>query len=74
VSSWINDFLTAARNENDHASDIFLQWFVTEQVEEEQSASNITQQMKLIGDSANALLMLDRELGTRVFTMPLPTE
>ena len=74
VTGWINDLVTAARNENDHASEIFLQWFVTEQVEEEQSTGGIAQQLKLIGDSPNALLMLDRELGSRVFTAPPPGE
>ncbi|MFC1608162.1 ferritin [Candidatus Latescibacterota bacterium] len=70
ISGCINDLVTAARGENDHASDIFLQWFVTEQVEEEQSVGNVAQQLKLVGDSPDALLMIDRELAARVFTMP----
>lgn len=74
VTRWINEFIDAARNESDHASDIFMQWFVTEQVEEEQSTYAVLQQLKLIGDSSQALLMLDRELGQRVFTPPPMTE
>jgi len=70
VTGWINELVDAARSESDHASDIFLQWFVTEQVEEEQSTDAVVQQLKLIGVSSQALLMLDRELGQRVFTPP----
>ncbi len=74
VTGWINKLVDAARNESDHASDIFMQWFVTEQVEEEQSTYAVVQQLKLIGDSSQALLMLDRELGQRVFTPPPANE
>ena len=70
VTGWINGLVDAARSESDHASEIFLQWYVTEQVEEEQSTDSVLQQLKLIGDSSQALLMLDRELGQRVFTPP----
>lgn len=56
--------------ERDHATNAFLQWFITEQVEEEASAEAIIQNLKLAGDNPQALLMLDRELGTRVFTPP----
>ena len=70
VTGWINDLVDAARDEKDHASVIFLQWFVTEQVEEEQSVDTIVNQLKMVGDSPQALLMMDRELGQRVFTAP----
>jgi len=59
-----------ALEEKDHASNIFLQWFVTEQVEEESSANDLVQQLRLIGDSPHALLMLDRELAGRQFVPP----
>ncbi len=52
----------------------FLQWFVTEQVEEESNADELVQQLKLIGDNPHALLMLDRELATRVFRPPAGAE
>ena len=71
ITESINNLVTAARKENDHATDVFLQWYVTEQVEEEQNASTIANQLKLIGESSHSLLMLDRELGARVFTMPV---
>ncbi len=51
--------------EKDHATNIFLQWFVTEQVEEESTASKIHDRIKLIGDDKSGLLYLDHELGQR---------
>jgi ferritin len=61
----INDLYTLAVEEKDYASQAFLQWFVTEQVEEEASATQIVETLKMIGDKGHALLMLDRELGRR---------
>jgi len=57
----------SALEEKDHATNIFLQWFVTEQIEEESNDNDIISQLKLIGDDGNGLLMLDKETGTRVF-------
>ncbi len=70
VTGLINNLVDVAMAERDHATTAFLQWFITEQVEEEASAENIIQNLKLAGDNPQALLMLDRELGTRVFTPP----
>jgi ferritin len=65
VTAMINDLYTLAVEEKDYASQAFLQWFVTEQVEEEASATQIVETLKMIGDKGHALLMLDRELGRR---------
>ncbi|MDH5299385.1 MAG: ferritin, partial [Desulfobulbaceae bacterium] len=70
VTGLINDLANLALDERDHATNIFLQWFVTEQVEEEASASTVVNKLKLIGNDANGLFVLDRELGLRVFTPP----
>ena len=70
VTGLINDLVNLALDERDHATNIFLQWFVTEQVEEESSASTIVEKLKLIGNDANGLFVLDRELGQRVFAPP----
>ncbi len=70
VTGRIGDLVDLARGERDHASEIFLQWFVTEQVEEEASADEVVQELKRIQDNSGALFMLDRELGQRVFTPP----
>ena len=57
----------------DHATSSMLKWFVDEQVEEEASADEIVQKLKLAKNSPNAIFMLDQELGKRVFT-PSPNE
>lgn len=72
VTGRINTLVDLALSEADHATNAFLQWFVNEQVEEESNADHILQQLKLIGDNPHALLMLDRELATRVFVPPVP--
>jgi ferritin len=70
VTGRINDLMDLAREIRDHASEIFLQWFVSEQVEEEASADEVVQELKRVQDNSGALFMLDRELGQRVFTPP----
>ena len=70
VSRLINELMDLAIEEKDHMARELLQWFVAEQVEEEASADKIVQDLRRIGDSGQGLLMLDRELGTRVFTPP----
>ena len=61
----INDLYGLAVRENDYASQTFLQWFVTEQVEEEKNAGDVVETLRMIGDSSEALFLLDRELGQR---------
>ena len=74
VSAKINTLVDLALAESDHASNAFLQWFVTEQVEEEESVLEIVDQLKLIGDERGALFMLDRELGQRAPVATTPPE
>ena len=74
VTGLINDLMDLAREEKDNASEIFLQWFVNEQVEEEDNAGKVLGQLKLIEDSPQALFMMDREMGQRVFTPPAAAE
>ncbi len=73
VTGLINDLVNLAIGERDHATNIFLQWFVSEQVEEEASANEVVQRLKLLGDDKSGLFMLDRELAQRVFTTPPTT-
>jgi ferritin len=73
ITKCINDLTELATVEKDHASRIFLQWFITEQIEEEENDREIIGKLKLIGDNGYGLLMLDNELGTRVFTPPAVT-
>ena len=70
VTSLINELMAVAREDNDNAAVIFLEWFVTEQVEEEKSADDMVQALKLIGDNGHGVFMLDRDAGTRVFSPP----
>ena len=70
VTGLINNLVNLAIEEKDHATNSFLQWFVTEQVEEESSADEIVQKLKLIGNDPSGLFMLDQALATRVFTPP----
>ncbi len=72
VTARINNLVNLALEERDHAMVTFLDWFVTEQVEEEASADAVVRQLKLIGGEGNGLFMIDRELATRVFTPPQP--
>lgn len=65
VTASINNLYKLAVEEGDYASQAFLQWFVTEQVEEEKSASEVLNALELVGDRGYALIMLDRELGQR---------
>jgi ferritin len=66
ITNSINELLDLAIIEKDHATVNFLQWFVSEQVEEEATAQQNVKKMKMIGDSKSGLFMLDRELGSRV--------
>jgi len=70
VTESINNLMKVAIEENDYASVSFLNWYVDEQVEEEANVSNILGTLKLINGEGNGLLMLDKELLTRVFTPP----
>jgi len=70
VTGLINNLVDLSIAEQDHATNNFLQWFVAEQVEEEASADEVVQKIKLMGDATGGLFMLDQELAQRVFTPP----
>jgi ferritin len=70
VTKSINDLVNLAIEEKDHASQTFLQWYVTEQVEEEENDNDIIAQLKLIGSDTAGLFMLDKQLATRMLTVP----
>ena len=71
VTASINNLVNLARKDNNYAAEIFLQWFVTEQVEEEANFNLIIKKLERIGDDGNGLLRLDEELGQRVFVPPV---
>jgi len=70
VTKRINDLVDLAIKEKDHATNIVLQWYVTEQIEEEANDSDIIAKLKLVGETGEGLFMLDKELAARVFTPP----
>jgi len=53
--------------EKDHATQIFLQWFVTEQIEEENNDRDLIAKLKLVGDNGHGILMIDGEMAQRLF-------
>jgi ferritin len=65
ISGRINALVDLAKEENDHASQGFLQWFVKEQVEEEGNADKVVQQLRMIKESPNGLFMMDHYMGKR---------
>ena len=65
VTGLINDLVSLAKSEGDSASLEFLQWFVDEQVEEEENVGRVLEMVKKAGDSDNELQTFDRELAKR---------
>ncbi len=74
VTKRINNLVDLAIKEKDHATNIALQWFITEQIEEESNDNDIIAKLKLVGNKGDALLMLDRELAARVFIPPATSQ
>ncbi len=70
VTSLINGLVDIALELRDHATNSFLQWYVDEQVEEEESVDNVIQSLKLNENNPSGLFMIDKELGQRIFTPP----
>lgn len=71
ITSKISELADVADETKDRAAGLFLQWYVKEQVEEEESATGVLETVKLIKDDANALLLYDKELAARVFNPPV---
>jgi ferritin len=70
ITESIDKLVDLAIAENEHATKTFLDWYVTEQVEEEQNVTEIIQTLKMIGDNKAALFLYDKELGARTVTVP----
>lgn len=65
VTTQIHDMVDIARSDKDYATEIFLQWFVTEQIEEEETVKTIIDRLTLLNNDGPGLLAMDRELGAR---------
>jgi len=74
VTQKINTLVNLANEEKDHATNIFLQWFVTEQVEEEASVAEVLHKLNLTHGEGSGLFMMDRELSQRIFVPPAPSK
>ena len=72
VTALINNLYALAIEEKDYATRGKLDWFVSEQVEEEETAKGLIDRLKLVGDNGLALFMLDQELAARVYNVPSP--
>ncbi len=69
ITRSINDLVDLSISERDHATHIFLQWYVTEQIEEEENDNDIIAKLKLVAqgsDKSNGLFLIDKELSTRL--------
>jgi ferritin len=72
VTAMINNLCDIADEDKDRAAANFLAWFIDEQVEEEENARDLVRQATMIGDHIGGMIMLDKELGARVYVTPSP--
>jgi len=70
VTGLINNLVNVSLEEHDHASNNFLQWFISEQVEEESSVQAVLDKFNLMGDAPGGMYMIDKDLATRTFIYP----
>lgn len=70
VTALIHNLVEIAAKEKDPATGVMLQWFVTEQVEEESNAGEIIGKLKLAGNNGGGLFMIDKDLAARMFVPP----
>ena len=72
VTAMINNLYALAEAEHDYATREMLNWFISEQVEEEESAQQLIDKFTLIGNDGMGIYMLDQELAARTYTVPSP--
>ncbi len=72
VTALINNLYAMAESEHDYATREMLNWFVAEQVEEEESAQQLIDKFTLIGNDGMGIYMLDQELAARTYNVPSP--
>jgi ferritin len=69
VTRYINDLMDVAQSERDYASQVFLHWFVTEQIEEEAVVNDILCRLRLVGERGEGLFLIDNELERAAATL-----
>lgn len=72
VTSLINNLYALTTQENDYATQSMLKWFIDEQVEEEENATNIIDNLKMLNGNGYGLFMLDKDLASRAYTQAAP--
>ena len=72
MTALINNLYALAEEEKDYATRGRLDWFVNEQVEEEENCHNLIDRLKLVGNDGMGLYYVDQELGARTYTVPSP--
>ena len=72
VTSLINSLFALSTQENDFATQSMLKWFIDEQVEEEENATNIIDNLKMLNGNGYGLFMIDKDLAARVYTQAAP--
>lgn len=72
VTAMINNLQSLAIEDKDYASQTRLQWFIDEQIEEEENARTFIDTIKKIGDNGYGLYMFDKELAARTYVTPAP--
>ena len=72
VTSMINDLYNLAIEDKDYATKNMLDWFIDEQVEEEESARDIIDQLNMVEGNKLGLYMIDKDMAARVYSTPAP--
>jgi len=72
ITGSINELMGLAVSEQDYATQTFLQWYVTEQVEEESNVNDILAPLRMVGEDKGGLMMIDQQLASRVPPAPSP--
>jgi len=70
VTRSIYELVDLANSEKDHKTSMFLQWFVNEQVEEEENAEKNLSAFQFVKDDPRGILLLDKEMAARVYALP----
>ncbi len=71
ITRCINELMTLAIDEHDYATQTFLQWYVSEQVEEESTVNDILAPLRMVGKEGGGLMMIDQQLAKRMSPTPL---
>ena len=74
VTSSIHRLMTLAIDERDYATQAFLQWYVSEQVEEESNVNDVLSTLRMVGSDKGGLMMIDQKLASRPAPTPLPVK